>query len=270
MERLREPAVSGQFYPSSKDSLDSMISKLAGKIPEEKEDVLGIVAPHAGYIYSGRVAASVYSLINITDTVIMLGPNHTGSGMPFSIETKGSWNMPMGKVNIDAELALDIQKNSKYLKDDIEAGSYEHSLEVQVPFLQYFKKNFKIVPIVISFTDFNTLESIGDSIGEVLKKKNRNCLIIASSDMTHYESEESANKKDKLAIDNILKLDEKGLYDTIKQFDISMCGIAPTVSMLRAVKLLGARSSKLIKYETSGEASGDYSSVVGYAGVVIK
>lgn len=268
--RTRHPAVSGQFYPSDKLELVDMISSLAGKIQPKKEEALGVISPHAGYIYSGAVAASVFSRVDIKDTVIILGPNHTGMGEPFSIETKGAWSLPAGEVKIDEELASEILKNSKFLTDDNKAGAYEHSIETQIPFIQYFKKDFKIIPMIIAYNGYDTLSAIGIDIAKVLKRRKKDFLIVASSDMTHYESSESAEKKDKLAINNILKLDPLGLYETVQKKGITMCGIAPAVVMLTILKELGAKEANLIKYQTSGDVSGDYSSVVGYAGIIIR
>lgn len=270
MKNFREPVVSGQFYPSDKSALQATIAKLVGKGKFEKVECIGVISPHAGYPYSGAVAAAVFANIKINDTVVLLGPNHTGGGKPFSIELSGTWRLPLGDVEIDEEVAGSILKKSLFLKEDKFAGLYEHSLEVQIPIIQYFRKDFKIVPIVISHGAYDTLKSIGTQLADALKDLKRKILIVASSDMTHYEPEEAASKKDKMAIDKILKMDALGLYETAEKFGISMCGLAPVVTMLNAAKELGAASSKLIEYRTSGDVTGDYSSVVGYAGIIIK
>ena len=265
----REPVVAGQFYPASPSQLKDMI---AGFIDENavKEDVIGIVSPHAGYVYSGPVAGAVMSRIKIKDTAIILGPNHTGRGKSLSIMTEGTWSTPLGKVKIDSELAKRIMAKSKYAQEDITAHQFEHSLEVQVPFLQYFKSDIKIVPIVIGSATGSVCKQLGRDIAWVVKDMNKDVVIIASSDMTHYEPQESAQEKDSQAIAAILELSEDKLLARIEELDITMCGYAPTVSLISAAKELGAKEAELVRYQTSGDTTGDYSAVVGYAGIIIK
>lgn len=268
--KIRKPAVAGQFYPSSNQKLKSQIEELINK-QANKLDVIACMLPHAGYMYSGQVAAETVSRINIKDKIILLGPNHTGYGAPFSIMTEGIWQTPLGEVEIDNILAKQILNQSKYLEDDPAAHIYEHSLEVELPFLQYFKTHFEIVPIIVLSDEIDILKEIGRDIARVVKESNikDKTLIVASSDMTHYESQAQAVKKDKEALEAILQLDENKLMQRIQGLDISMCGYAPVVVMLAAAKLLGAQKADLIKYQTSGDVIGDKSSVVGYAGVVI-
>jgi AmmeMemoRadiSam system protein B len=235
-----------------------------------KEKAFGIVSPHAGYIYSGPVAGALFSHTEITDTVVILGPNHTGIGHTFSLYKEGRWSTPFGMVDIDAGLSDDILKSSSLIKEDKTAHAYEHSLEVQIPFMQYFKKDFKIVPMVVSNASLDAYKKVAEAIAGSIKKTKSGILIVASSDMTHYESHESAKKKDKIAIDAILELDEKLLLEKVAEYDISMCGYIPTIIMLIAAKLLGAKKAKLIRYQTSGDVSGDYSAVVGYAGIMVQ
>lgn len=272
MERsnIREPAVAGQFYPASSQSLKNQIENLIDK-NADKLDVIACMLPHAGYMYSGKVAAETVSRINIKDKIILLGPNHTGYGAAFSIMTEGLWQTPLGEVKIDSGLAKQILRRSQYLEDDCLAHTYEHSLEVELPFLQYFKTDFEIVPIVLLSDETSALKEIGKEIGTTLKESRLQdlTLLIASSDMTHYEPQVQAQKKDKEAIEAILELDEDKLMGRIKQFNISMCGYAPVISVLSAAKLLGASAAKLIKYQTSADFTGDTSGVVGYAGIVI-
>lgn len=265
----RRPSVAGQFYSASKVNLEKELSRLIDK-DAKKRDYLGAVSPHAGYIYSGMVAGRTLSRIKFKDSFIILGPNHTGLGEPFAIMARGHWQMPMGDVEIDNDLASVILKNSKYIKEDSSAHVYEHSVEVQLPFLQFIKRDFKFVPIIISSADLDTFKKIGRELAQSIKDSKKEVVIIASSDMTHYESHESVKAKDKKAIDAILKLDEDLLMDEIQRWDISMCGYAPTVVMLAALKDLGAKEAELVDYRTSGDASGDYSSVVGYSGILIK
>ena len=198
-----------------------------------------------------------------------MGPNHTGFGAPFSIMTEGIWQTPLGEIEIDSDLAKQILRGSKYLDDDNTAHLYEHSLEVELPFLQYFKKNFKIVPITFLSNDSKALKEIGKELATVLKDSKDSTMILASSDMTHYEPQSQTVKKDKDAIEAILDLNEDELMQRIQRLNISMCGYAPVIVMLSAAKLLGATGASLIKYQTSGDVTGDKSSVVGYAGIIV-
>jgi len=202
--------------------------------------------------------------------VIIIGPNHTGHGKPFAISTDGIWNTPLGNVAIDSELAKAITAKSRYLREDYEAHRGEHSIEVQLPFLQYFKKDIKLVPIVLSFGGVETYREIGREIARSVKEVGRQVIIIASSDMTHYEPQESAKNKDTQAIEAMLALDEYKLAERVEKLNITMCGYAPAVVMLAATKELGGTQAVLVDYRTSGDATGDYSSVVGYAGILIK
>jgi len=265
----RNPVVAGQFYPASPSQLKAMIEGLVDE-KAVKEDVIGAVSPHAGYMYSGAVAGAVMSRIKLKDTAIIMGPNHTGMGKPLSIMTEGDWSTPLGKVKIDSELAKRILASSAYLQEDSAAHQFEHSLEVQVPFLQYFQSDIKIVPIVLSFATGSIYKQIGREIAQAIKDLNREVVIIASSDMTHYEPQESAQKKDNQAIAAILELSEDKLLARVEELDITMCGYAPTASLISAAKELGAREAELVRYQTSGDTTGDYSSVVGYAGIIIK
>ena len=266
---IREPVVSGQFYPSSPSLLEAQIE---GFIDEKavKEEVIGLVSPHAGYMYSGPVAGAVMSRIEFKDTFIILGPNHTGSGKPFSIMTEGTWKTPLGEVEIDSELGKQILATCHDLEEDYVAHLFEHSIEVQVPFLQYFKRDVKIVPIMLSHSSGATYKEIGRGIAEAIKGSNKEAVIIASSDMTHYEPQESASRKDAKAIEAILELNEDELLKRVEELNISMCGYGPTVSLISSAKELGAKEAQLVKYQTSGDITGDYAGVVGYAGIIIK
>jgi len=266
---IREAIVAGKFYPDSPDKLKEMIMDMMDK-KAARQDAIGLVSPHAGYIYSGAVAGAAISRIKLKDTFIIIGPNHTGMGRPFSIMTDGAWQTPLGDVNIDTELAKRILASSKYLEEDSEAHRFEHSIEVQLPFLQYLGRQFKLVPTVLSYTDITVYREIGRAIAAAVRDLDRKAVIIASSDMTHYEPQDSARKKDDLAIEAILELDEDKLVKRIKEFNISMCGYAPVVSLITAARELGADKAELIKYQTSGNATGDYREVVGYAGIIIK
>lgn len=265
---IRKPVVAGQFYTASEGLLTKEVAKLSTQ-KKEKIDAVGVVSPHAGYVYSGEVAGDVLSSIKPKPTYIILGPNHTGYGKPFGLDSERTWKTPLGEVKIDEDLAKVILEHSRYIKKDAECHNYEHSIEVQLPFLQYLNKSFTFVPIVISYADRQIYKDIGKEIALAIKDLKKDVTVIASSDMTHYEPHEAAKKKDTMAIEKILALDINGFLDTIEKYDISMCGFAPTAIMMQAAIELGAKKAKLIKYNTSGDTSGDYSTVVGYAGIAI-
>lgn len=267
---IRKPVAAGKFYPASAQGIRQLIE---GYVPRaaEKKEVIACMLPHAGYAYSGRVAVETASRINIKDRIILLGPNHTGMGAPLSIMAKGTWQTPLGDVEIDAELAEKILSGCEYLQHDFLAHANEHSLEVELPILQYFKKGFKIVPIILLTDNLELLKKIGRAIAAAVKEEHLedSTLFVASSDMTHYEPKGEACKKDKIAIEAMLELDEDKLAKEVLKLNITMCGFAPAVAVICAAKALGAQQAQLVKYETSAEATGDKSSVVGYAGVLL-
>jgi MEMO1 family protein len=270
---VRHPAVSGRFYPSEGHLLTKEIkrhSKNSSTLTPKKTQAIGIISPHAGLTYCGEVAGAIYSQIEIPETIILIGPNHTGTGEQVSIMPEGVWKMPQGKIEIDHELADEICQISMVAKKDNTAHQKEHSIETQLPFLQFYRDNFKIVPICIMRLGLDKCEELSNAIVKAVKKTKSRVLIIASSDMTHYESHESASKKDKYAIDQILKLDAKGLYNTVRDKNISMCGVNPAVIMLMSANKIGTKEAVLVKYMTSGEVSGDMDHVVGYAGIIVK
>lgn len=265
----RLPVASGTFYPGSAEELERALKTLM-EAPVENRNVLGVISPHAGYVYSGRVMGSVFSRIKVPDTVIILAPNHTGRGTTFSVWPEGVWRTPLGDTSIDEELANELVETCGLLEKDEAAHQNEHSAEVILPFLQYRNPQVKIVVIVIKSGNFEDLSIVGKSIADVLKKTRPDTLVVASSDMTHYESQKSADKKDKSAIAEIVALKEEGLYNVVRELDVSMCGVSPVISMLVCSKERDAARAKLIRYETSGDTTGDYNSVVGYAGVIIE
>lgn len=268
--KIREPAVAGQFYPSSSQGLRSQIQSFID-IRAEKKDAIACMLPHAGYIYSGKVAGLTVSGINVKSKIILLGPNHTGFGPVFSIMTEGIWQMPLGQIKIDSDLAKRLLKTSEYLEQDYLAHMHEHCLEVELPFLQFFRQDFEIVPIVVASDDASALKNAAKEIALAVKELDDpgSVLIVASSDMTHNESDEQARKKDKYAIDAILELDIDKLTKRVREQSISMCGYAPVVIMLGVSKILGASSAKLIKYQTSSDVTGDTAQAVGYAGIAV-
>lgn len=273
---IRQPAVAGHFYQGSPTALRDQVGRFIR--PEAKKvKALGILSPHAGLVYSGSVAGAVYSSIQLPDTFVLIGPNHTGLGAPVSLMAKGSWETPLGAVRINEELAAAVLSGSRRIHDDSMAHLREHSLEVQLPFIQYLKKEFTIVPIQMLDTRLETCVELGNAIAEGIadcgvrnaEYKAGGTLIVASSDMSHYVSAETAKKKDHAAIKRILELDAPGLYSTVREGNISMCGYGPAVAMLTACKVLGATKAELVKYTNSGDVSGDYDQVVGYAGIVV-
>ncbi len=264
------PAVAGQFYPSSAAELKKLIEKFLPK-NTLKQDVIACILPHAGYVYSGKVAVETVAGVNIKNRIIILGPNHTGYGADFSITSSGEWATPLGKIKINALLAKSIMANCDFLTEDPVAHQYEHSLEVELPILQYFKSDFEIVPIAILSDNRQMLKKLGAGIAQAVKgsQEEKSIMLVASSDMTHYEPQAVAERKDRAAIEAISELNADKLMQKIKELNITMCGYAPAVAVITAAKLLGAKNAKLIKYQTSGDTTGDKTSVVGYAGITI-
>jgi AmmeMemoRadiSam system protein B len=266
---IRTPAVAGQFYLASPEKLKQQVEACMIDIPV-KEKAIAVVAPHAGLMYSGKVAGKVYSRLILPRTFIMVGPNHTGLGAPVSVFSKGKWQMPQGKVAIEEAMADKILERFPDAEPDVQAHQSEHCLEVHLPFLQFLRNEVRIVPIIIMRSDLLTCQELGLAIASTLREWPEPVLLIASTDMTHYESDQIARHKDSQAIQKILALDPEGLYHTVRQQRISMCGVAPTVSVLFASSELGASRAELVHYMTSAEASGDFEHVVGYAGIIIK
>ncbi|HIJ78825.1 MAG: AmmeMemoRadiSam system protein B [Desulfobulbaceae bacterium] len=264
----RDPAVANQFYPGEAKSLRRMLEGLIPNI-SDKQDALAVVSPHAGYIYSGAVAGETLAKVNIPADIIILGPNHHGYGKAVALMDQGSWMMPLGEVDINETLAALLLKHSATIKEDTLAHRFEHSLEVQVPFLQYLRQDFTITPLVISYLSYETCREVGISLAKAIKEYGKPVLMVASSDMSHYESRASATAKDNLAIDRIKAFDPEGLYKTVKDKGITMCGVMPATIAMIAAQELGASKAELVRYTDSGEASGDISQVVGYAGIII-
>lgn len=268
---LRHPAVAGRFYPGdpddlrteAQDYLDQSVSK-AGPIK-----AIGCIAPHAGYMYSGHVAGAVFASIEIPRLCVVMCPNHTGMGRALAMMSEGAWETPLGEVPIDAEFAHLLQQRFPALQNDSAAHRAEHAAEVELPFLQLRQPSLRIVPIALGTGQFEVLEQLGLALADVVAHNPDPVLIVASSDMNHYESDAVTRAKDHRAIERILTLDPRGLFDVVTQQDISMCGFGPAVAMLTAARQLGAKSAELVKYATSGDVSGDREMVVGYAGVTV-
>lgn len=266
---MRQPAVADRFYPGSAEALTLAVKELLPTEPApEKLKALAVVSPHAGYVYSGALAAETFSSVVIPKTVIILGPNHRGQGAPVALGTT-SWHMPFGDVPIDREVADLILHHSPQIKVDEMAHRYEHSLEVQVPFLQKLQEKLSIVPIVVSHISYPLCEEVANALARVIQQSDKEILIVASSDMSHYEPRRSTEKKDRLALQCIERLDPYDLYHTVRDLRITMCGVIPVVIALLAAKACGASKYHLIGYTDSGYVSGDTDQVVGYAGIVI-
>lgn len=265
----RPAAVAGRFYPRDPATLTEEIRSFIEPAPR-LVSALGCIVPHAGYIYSGLVAGTVFGALDLPQTCLVLCPNHTGRGRPLAIMSRGTWETPLGQANIDAGLADALKRNFPPLTDDAEAHAGEHAIEVQLPFLQVLRPGFSFVPIALKTTDFDLLSSLGYAAAEAIASHSGNVLIIASSDMNHYESDETTRAKDHKAIECILARDARRLFDVVRREAISMCGIGTAITMLTATECLGARHAELLKYGTSGDVSGDRRMVVGYAGVVVE
>ncbi|MCG6553338.1 MAG: AmmeMemoRadiSam system protein B [Candidatus Magnetominusculus sp. LBB02] len=266
----RPPTVAGHFYSATETALAAEVETYMSRVeaPSQKIEPIGIISPHAGFFYSGAVAAAVYSAIQFPDTFILIGPNHTGLGGKFSMMSHGQWEVPTHTFDIDEDLGGQLIKTGVF-KEEHSAHSMEHSLEVQLPFIAHYSKIVKIVPITVMGLDVEECQAAGEAIAKVVSTAGKYIIIAVSSDMSHYLPEEQARKKDKLALDMILNLDPGGLYNIVQRERITMCGVLPAAIMLYAANALGAKMAELIKYTTSAEVGGDYSRVVGYAGVVV-
>jgi MEMO1 family protein len=269
---LRHPVVAGRFYPHDPDDLRAeALSYLSQETAanQSPRKAIGCIAPHAGYMYSGHVAGAVFARIEVPQRCIVLCPNHTGMGRALAILSEGAWETPLGDVAIDAELAAALKQRFPALQEDSAAHRAEHAVEVELPFLQLRQSELKFVPIALGTGQFELLEQLGKALADVVSIQKDPVLIIASSDMNHYESDAITRAKDHRAIERILTLDPRGLYDVVAQQNISMCGYGPAVAMLTAARQFGAKAAELVKYATSGDISGDRNRVVGYAGVVV-
>jgi AmmeMemoRadiSam system protein B len=266
---VRWPAVAGQFYPGKPQVLEREVFQYT-RAAGEKIPALGCIVPHAGYMYSGHVAGAVYARLQLPRRFIIMCPNHTGMGEPLAIMSEGAWITPLGEARVDRETAAILKRHCSLLSEDAAAHLREHALEVQLPFLQKLVPDFSFVPIAVGTSRYEALQVLGVAVGETLKQAGEAVLVIASSDMNHYESDAVTRIKDKRALDRVLALDPRGLYDVVTQQNITMCGFGPAVAMLIAAKLHGATGAELIKYATSGDISGDRDAVVGYAGVVVR
>lgn len=266
--QVRPPAVAGQFYPSQANVLLREIRQYTS-VPGEKLTALGCIVPHAGYIYSGHVAGAVYGRLGLPKRFIVLCPNHTGTGAPLGMMSEGLWRTPLGEARIDEQLARELRQHFPELTDEADSQRHEHAVEVQIPFLQVLAGEFTFVPITVGVSRFDILEQLGTAIARTAEAVAERIMIVASSDMNHYESDSVTRIKDRRAIERILALDARSLHETVVNEGITMCGFGPAVATITAAKQLGAKSAELIKYATSADISGEKDWCVGYAGIVI-
>jgi hypothetical protein len=265
---MREPAVAGSFYPADADLLSRELTAMI-RPSTPLRSVMGVVSPHAGYVYSGGIAGQLYGGIVIPETVVILGPNHHGRGAPVAVAPSGSWSTPLGSVPIDSELAGLILEEVEPAREDEAAHRYEHSLEVQVPFLRFLRPDVRIVPICLGFGGFEGCRIVGEGLARGIRRAGRPILMVASSDMTHYEAAAAAKEKDQDAIQAMLDMDAERLYEVCRRRGITMCGVVPAAVMLVACRELGAREARLVAYGTSGDVTGDQGSVVAYAALEV-
>jgi hypothetical protein len=262
----RMPAVSGQFYPGTAAGLSRALLEFTRE-GKAREPAIGVVAPHAGYVYSGAVAGEVFSSIQVPGRAVIFCPNHTGIGEDAAIMSHGAWRMPWGDVPIDEELAARLETACPLLREDASAHSREHAVEVQIPFLHRFRPDVRIVPVALGRLSLEECRDLGESVADAIAGDAERPLLVASSDMSHYVPDAVARTKDRMAIDRMLALDPEGLYRTVRTERISMCGVLPATVVLFAARRLGATSARLIRYATSGDVSREFDQVVGYAGL---
>jgi AmmeMemoRadiSam system protein B len=269
----REPAVAGRFYPAQPHDLATQVAAFLGERPsghptqEPPRPAVGLVAPHAGYVYSGAIAGAVYARIDVPERAILLGPNHTGLGAPVALWPDGGWNTPLGRVPVDGILNQALQSSSMVVEDR-EAHRLEHALEVQLPFLLLRRRELAISALCLGALSYAQCTELGRALARAAGGR-KPALLVASSDMSHYLSAAEARAKDLRALDRVVALDPKGLYELVHREGITMCGFVPTTVMLIAALELGAREAELIRYGNSGDVTGDSDSVVGYAGVAV-
>lgn len=267
-DEAREPAVAGSFYPGDLRTLEEALDRLVRPVARP-ETALAVVAPHAGYMYSGAVAGELYSAIAVPDEVVILGPNHTGEGAMTSILTEGSWRTPLGEVPVAHDLGGAIARGWTDFEEDPEAHRDEHSIEVQIPFLLARNPSVTFVPICLMGRSLPLCRAVGEAVAAGIRQRGKPVLIVASSDMNHYESAAVGRRKDERALERLLALDPEGLLEVTRRESISMCGVAPAAAMLFASRALGGRAARLVRYGNSGDVDGRSDRVVGYAGVVV-
>jgi len=268
---LRLPAVAGQFYPANPRELSRLIRQFTeAEVPAEKVHARACIVPHAGYVYSGGVAGAVFSRVVLPGKIIVVGVRHSPPGADLAILSKGAWRTPLGDAVLDEDLARKVREACPGLREDSVAHSREHSLEVQIPFLQALQPGFMFVPVAVGTLRFAELQEMGMGLARVLTESQEEILIVTSSDMNHYEDDETTRRKDAQAIEKLEAVDARGLYDVCRLEGISMCGLGPAVATLTAMTELGVTRGEVVRYATSGDLSGDRDAVVGYAGMIFR
>src|ERR1700760_2019414 len=269
---IRLPAVAGRFYPADAGELAAVVRRLSvardGASSSEEISVAGCLMPHAGYMYSGGVAGEVLSRIALPKKILILGVRHYPRGESAAILSNGAWRTPLGDAPIDPELAMALRDACPLLREDAVAHSQEHSLEVQIPFLQVLAPGFSFVPVALGTVRFDDLVRVGEAVARVLMAAGDRVLLLATSDLNHYEDDATTRVKDAKAVEKLLKLDARGLFDVCRAEKISMCGLGPAVAKITALRGMGVTHGELVRYATSADVSGDTTSVVGYAGIV--
>jgi MEMO1 family protein len=268
---VRPPAVAGRFYPADAGELTKQIQQFAPVSRDSKKTgACACLVPHAGYMYSGAVAGAVFAALELPKRIIVLGVRHFPRGHSMAILSEGAWQTPLGLARIDSEMGAELKRACPLLHEDAVAHSTEHSLEVQLPFLQVLTPEFQFVPIALGTVQYEELRVVGEALAKVVAAQEEPVLMLTTSDLNHYEDDATTRRKDHKAIEQLLKLDAKMLYDTVRREGISMCGLGPAVTMLVAAKRLGAVRAELVKYATSADVTGDRTEVVGYAGMIFE
>lgn len=268
---VRFPAVAGTFYPANPKQLREKVEEyLAERARAELVRAKACLVPHAGYLFSGHVAGAVFAEIEIPETILLLGVRHAARGAELAILTEGAWRTPLGDAPIAEELAKKLKMACPALEEDEVAHEREHSLEVELPFLQVLRPEMKLVPVAVGGLDLDELVKTGEEMGRVVRESEEEILIVTSSDLNHYEDEETTQRKDRDAIGKLEEMDARGLYEVCRRGRISMCGLGPSVVALSALRMMGVKKARLVRHATSGEVNGDYSAVVGYAGMIFE
>jgi AmmeMemoRadiSam system protein B len=267
---IRPPAVAGMFYEARAERLEKDVrSHLAAGADVTPGPAFGAIVPHAGYVYSGPVAGAVYARVSIPSTAVILCPNHTGRGSPASLEPSEAWRTPLGDVKVNRRLAQRLMDLASSLAWDSAAHAREHSLEVQLPFLQVLRRDIELVPVCLGAHDLDLCREVGEALAAICSEEPEPPLLLASSDMNHYESRQIGRRKDERVLARIEALDPEGLFTTVLSEGISMCGFLPATALLFAARKAGVSRVRVVARRDSGDETGDTSSVVGYAGVLL-
>ncbi len=266
---LRLPAAAGRFYPANPRELTHLVKKFALEEPDRKQvSARGCLVPHAGYIYSGGVAGAVFSRLVLPRKILMVGVRHSPPGEDLAILSEGAWRTPLGDAPVDEQLALRLREVCPGLREDEVAHRREHSLEVEIPFLQVLDPGFTFVPVAVGMLRYPELQKLGMGLARVMQESMETILLVTSSDMNHYQDEETTRIKDAKAIERMVEVDAQGLYEVCRDEKISMCGLGPAVAMLTAMKEMGVKRGEVVSYATSGDINGERNAVVGYAGLI--